>query len=184
MKKIPNILTLSRIVVVVPFIACFYLEGQLSGWITFGIFTLAALTDFFDGWIARRYNVISQLGRILDPIADKVIVVSALIMLLVVNNSLVIPVVAIIVRELLISGLREGLAGHVKIPVGRLGKLKTASQMVSISLLLISPALHQSGELVILAGELLLWIAAAISWISAFFYIRSSMIFLKNVQGS
>jgi cardiolipin synthase len=184
MKKLPNILTLGRIFIVVPFIACFYLDGQLSGWITFAIFTAAALTDFFDGWIARRYSGISELGRILDPIADKVIVVSALIMILVTNNLLVIPVVAIIVREILVSGLREGLAGHVKIPVGRLGKLKTASQMLSISLLLISSALSQSGELVLCIGELLLWITAAISWISAIFYIRHSIFFLKNMHGS
>jgi cardiolipin synthase len=173
MTNLPNILTLSRIALVPPFIGLFYVPGEAAAWITFGLFTLAAVTDFFDGWLARRLNQISEFGRILDPIADKLIVAAALVMLAVQYDAPVIPVVAILCRELLIAGLREGLAGRLTLPVSRLGKWKTVSQMTAIALLLIAPAFSALSAPLGLAGEALLWLAAVLTWLSAVFYIRA-----------
>ncbi|MBT3169824.1 MAG: CDP-diacylglycerol--glycerol-3-phosphate 3-phosphatidyltransferase [Rhodospirillaceae bacterium] len=173
MMTLPNILTMGRIALVPPFIGLFYLPGDGGAWAAFALFALAAVTDYFDGWLARRLNQTSEFGRILDPIADKLIVAAALVMLAVQHGAPVIPVVAILCRELLISGLREGLAGRLSLPVSRLGKWKTASQMVAIALLLIAPPLASLGALLGQAGEALLWLAAVLSWLSAGLYVRA-----------
>ena len=173
MTNLPNILTLGRIALVPPFIGLFYVPGEAAAWITFGLYTLAAITDFFDGWVARRLHQTSEFGRIIDPIADKLIVVAALVMLAVEYDTPVIAVVAILCRELLISGLREGLAGHLTLPVSRLGKWKTVSQMTAIALLLIEPAFSAISGLLGLAGEAPLWLAVVLTWLSAVFYIRA-----------
>ena len=170
---LPNILTIGRIALIVPFVGLFYVPGESAAWAAFALFALAAVTDFFDGWLARRLNQTSEFGRILDPIADKLIVAAALVMLAVQYGAPVIPVVAILCRELLISGLREGLAGRLSLPVSRLGKWKTAGQMVAIALLLIAPALTSLGLPLEQAGEALLWLAALLSWLSAGFYLRA-----------
>ena len=173
MTTLPNILTVGRIALIPPFIGLFYLPQEIAAWATFGLFAFAAVTDFFDGWLARRLNQTSEFGRILDPIADKLIVASALVMLAVQYDAPVIPVVAILCRELMISGLREGLAGRISLPVSHLGKWKTASQMTAIAVLLIAPAFAALAELLGHAGEGLLWLAAALSWLSAGFYLRA-----------
>ena len=179
----------------------FFLPFEAAAWATFGVFALAAMTDFFDGWLARRLNQTSEFGRILDPIADKLIVAAALVMLTlrygdeaptlfaIPYGSMVIPVAAILCRELLISGLRVGLAGRYSLPVSRLGKWKTASQMVAIALMLFAPTLlsfsdpqWSAGEgegleylfiFLLIAGEILLWLVAVLSWLSAGLYIRA-----------
>ena len=173
MTNIPNILTIGRVALVAPFVALFYVPGDVAAWAIFGVFALAAATDFFDGWLARRLDQTSEFGRILDPIADKLIVAAALIMLAVRYDAPVIPVVAVFCSELLISGLREGLAGRLSLPVSRLGKWKTASQMTAIALLLVAPAWLSLAEPLGQAGEALLWLAAALSWLSAGFYLRA-----------
>lgn len=202
MTYLPNFLTISRMVLVAPFVGLFYLpDAQAAALATFGIFILAAVTDFFDGWLARRLGVASQFGRIFDPIADKLLVTAALIMLALRNidaeltiisipyGPLTIPVIAILCRELLISGLREGLAGKFTLPVNRLGKLKTACQMIAVALLLGGPALASfsdpewsNGEgkgialvtfVLVIIGQILIWAAAVLSWLSAAIYIHS-----------
>ena len=202
MTNLPNILTMGRIALVPLFIGLFYLPPEAAAWSTFSVFTFAALTDFLDGWLARRLNQTSEFGRILDPIADKLIVAAALVMLMlrygdetptlfaIPYGSMVIPVTAILCRELLISGLRIGLAGRFNSPVSRLGKWKTASQMAAIALMLFAPTLLSfldpdrssgSGDLLgdlfiflLLAGEILLWLTAIMSWLSAGLYIRDA----------
>ena len=201
MTNLPNILTMGRVALVPLFIGLFFLPFEAAAWSTFGVFALAAMTDFFDGWLARRLNQTSEFGRILDPIADKMIVAAALVMLTlrygdeaptifaIPYGSMVIPVAAILCRELLITGLRVGLAGRFSLPVSRLGKWKTASQMVAIALMLFAPTLlsfsdpewsAEEGEglaylftFLLLAGEILLWLAAILSWLSAGLYIRA-----------
>ena len=201
MMNLPNILTIGRTALVPPFVAFFYLPHNAAAWATLGVFALAAMTDYFDGWLARRLNQTSEFGRILDPIADKLLVASALVMLTlryedeaptlfaIPYGSMVIPVAAILCRELLIFGLRVGLAGRFSLPVSRLGKWKTASQMAAIILMLFAPTLLSfldpdrssgSGDLLgylfiflLLAGEILLWFAAILSWLSAGLYIRA-----------
>ena len=138
--KIPNILTIGRIILVPIFIGTFYLPGALGNWIPFFIFVLASFTDFLDGLLARLYKEESKLGELLDPIADKIIVASALFLLVMEGTIVgyeVIAAIFILIREILISGLREFLAkAQVSIPVTSLAKFKTFIQMFAIAILL------------------------------------------------
>lgn len=171
---LPNLLTLGRIAVIPAFVGVFYLHEPTAAWATFALFVLAALTDYLDGLLARRLDQSSEIGRVLDPIADKLIVATALIMLATLDRAPVIAVVAILCREVMISGLREGLSGRLALPVSRLAKWKTASQMVAIAVLLVAPAFARgvAGPLG-LAGEALLWLAVALTWVTAMDYLRS-----------
>ena len=138
--KIPNILTIGWIILVPIFIFTFYLPGALGDWIPFFIFILASFTDFLDGLLARLYKEESKLGELLDPIADKIIVATALILLVMdgtIINYEVIAAIIILIREILISGLREFLAKvRVTMTVSGLSKYKTFIQMFAIATLL------------------------------------------------
>jgi CDP-diacylglycerol--glycerol-3-phosphate 3-phosphatidyltransferase len=179
---IPNLLTLGRIVLIVPFVGAFYLSGPIAVYATVGLFAAAAISDFLDGWLARRLGQTSTLGRVLDPIADKLMVGAALVMLTAEQRASAIAVAAILVRELLISGLREGLAGRLVMSVSWLGKAKTASQMAAILLLLIAPVI--AGLSFALAGQAMLWLAVALSWGSAFGYLRHARAALGQSAGA
>ena len=168
----PNLLTLGRIVAVPVLVALFYLPGSASAYATFIVFVAASVTDFFDGYLARRLNQFSTLGRILDPIADKLLVAAALVMLAAFDRAPAIAVVAILSREVLISGLREALAGRTVLHVSMLAKGKTATQMVAIALLLIAPAIGTGWFWAI--GEAALWLAVVLTWLSAIDYLRSA----------
>ena len=131
--KIPNILTIGRIILVPIFILTFYLPGALGDWIPFFVFVLASFTEFLDGLLARLYKEESKLGELLDPIADKIVVATALI-LLVMNGTImnyeVIAAIIILIREILISGLREFLAKvQITMPVSSLAKYKKRYQV-------------------------------------------------------
>ena len=176
----PNAVTGLRIVMVPVLVGSFFIAGASGLWLGFGVFAAAALSDFFDGWLARKLDQHSLLGRILDPIADKLLVAAALLMLATDGRAPVIAVVAILARELLISGLREALAGRVALPVQPLAKWKTAAQMVAIALLLLAPAIapwltEAAGSGLASAGEGLLWLAAVLTWASAIGYVRASV---------
>ena len=138
--KIPNILTIGRIIIVPFFVISFFLPGFYGEIIPFFLFILASFTDFLDGLLARLYKEESKLGELLDPIADKIIVSTALILLVMnetIQNYEVIAAIIILTREILISGLREFLADvQIKIPVSSLAKAKTFIQMFSIAILL------------------------------------------------
>ena len=138
--KIPNILTIGRIIIVPFFVVSFFLPGFYGEIIPFFLFVLASFTDFLDGLLARLYKEESKLGELLDPIADKIIVSTALILLVMnetIQNYEVIAAIIILTREILISGLREFLADiQIKIPVSSLAKGKTFIQMFSIAILL------------------------------------------------
>ena len=138
--KIPNILTIGRIIIVPFFVFAFYLPGFYGDVIAFSLFIVASFTDFLDGLLARMFKEESKLGELLDPIADKIIVAAALILLVMngtVKNYEVVAAIIILTREILISGLREFLAkGKIKMPVSNLAKLKTFLQMFSIAILL------------------------------------------------
>jgi len=181
--KIPNVLTIGRIILVPIFIFAFYLPGSLGDWIPFCIFALASFTDFLDGLLARLYKEESKLGELLDPIADKIIVASALILLVMnntINNYEVIAAIIILTREILISGLREFLAKvQVSMPVNSLAKFKTFLQMFSIAILLTG----ESGNKLINFGEynahtigiILLWIAAFLTIYTGYDYVRKKI---------
>ena len=132
--KIPNILTIGRIIIVPIFVLTFFLPGLFGDLIPFFLFVLASFTDYLDGLLARVFKEESKLGELLDPIADKIIVATALILLVMdgtIRNYEVIAAIIILTREILISGLREFLAkGKIKLPVSNLAKLKTVLQMI------------------------------------------------------
>lgn len=140
---LPNILTFARILAVPILVALLALSGDAAAIAAAAVFVVASLTDFLDGWLARRMKTTSQLGTMLDPIADKLLVAAAL-MMLVANGAIpgagVVAAVVILVREVFISGLREFLAGlnATGLPVSRLAKWKTGVQMAAISLLILS----------------------------------------------
>ena len=181
--QIPNTLTIGRIILVPIFVIAFYLPGLLGDLIPFFIFVLASFTDFLDGLLARLYKEESKLGELLDPIADKIIVATALILLVMdgtIRNYEVIAAIIILTREILISGLREFLAkGKIKLPVSNLAKLKTVLQMVSIGLLLSG----ETGNKIInfqdynaqTIGIILLWLSAALTLFTGYEYMRKGI---------
>ena len=176
----PNAVTGLRIVMVPVLVGAFFIDGPTGLWLGFAVFAAAALSDFLDGWLARRLDQHSLLGRILDPIADKLLVAAALVMLATDDRAPVIAVVAILGRELLISGLREALAGTVALPVQPLAKWKTAAQMGAIALLLLAPATASllpgtAADGLATAGEGLLWLAVVLTWGSAIGYVRDAV---------
>ena len=181
--KIPNILTIGRIILAPIFIGTYYLPGAMGDWIPFFIFVLASFTDFLDGLLARLYKEESKLGELLDPVADKIVVASALF-LLVMDNTIkdyeVIAAIIIMIREIIISGLREFLAKvQIAVPVTKLAKYKTFIQMFSIAILLTG----ESGNKIINFGNynahsigiLLLWVAAFLTIYTGYDYVRKKI---------
>ncbi|MBF0268716.1 MAG: CDP-diacylglycerol--glycerol-3-phosphate 3-phosphatidyltransferase [Alphaproteobacteria bacterium] len=174
----PNLLTLSRIAAIPLVVATFYLEGAVWNWVALGLFAAAGITDFFDGWLARRTNQISSFGRFLDPIADKLLVAAILLMLVAFQRMSALaflPAVVILCREILVSGLREFLAeAKVGMPVSRLAKWKTALQMVAIGFLIVGDA-GPAWLPVRMIGEVGLWIAAALTMITGYDYLMAGV---------
>ena len=181
--KIPNILTIGRIIIVPFFVFAFYLPGFYGDLIAFALFITASFTDFLDGLLARMFKEESKLGELLDPIADKIIVAAALILLVMngtIKNYEVLAAIIILTREILISGLREFLAkGQIKMPVSNLAKLKTFLQMFSIAILLTG----ETGNKIInfqdynaqTIGIILLWLSAALTLFTGYEYIRKGI---------
>ena len=181
--KIPNYLTIGRIIIVPVFVITFYLPGFYGDVIPFAIFIIASFTDFLDGLLARMFKEESKLGELLDPIADKIIVATALILLVMdgtIKNYEVIAAIIILTREILISGLREFLAiGRIKLPVSNLAKYKTFLQMFSISILLIG----ETGNKIInfqdynaqTIGIILLWLSAFLTLYTGYEYLRKGI---------
>ena len=186
--SLPNILTYGRIAAVPLVLACFfvqfYLEGKFHGadmarWAALGIFIAAGVTDFFDGYLARAWDQQSSLGRMLDPIADKLLVAACLLLLAadgtIAGWSLWAAIV-ILCREILVSGLREYLAElKVSVPVTRLAKWKTAAQLVAIGFLLAGPAGDKVLPYTTLIGLTLLWLSALLTLYTGYDYFRAGI---------
>ena len=183
LKKIPNILTIGRIIIVPFFVIAFYLPGFYGDLTAFALFVIASFTDFLDGMLARMMGEESKLGELLDPIADKIIVAAALILLVMsgtIKHYEVIAAIIILTREILISGLREFLAkGQIKLPVSNLAKLKTFLQMFAISLLLTG----ETGNKILnfqdynaqTIGIILLWLSAFLTLYTGYEYLRKGI---------
>ena len=175
LRQLPNFLTLSRILVIPVFVAAFMLPGAWGNWVSFALFSAAGLTDYFDGYLARRSRVTSALGRFLDPVADKLLVATAVLLLVSECCAPLLPALVILCRELLVSGLREFLAGlRVSVPVSRLAKWKTAIQMVALGVLLVGDAgaaLVPAAVDLTLVGGVLLWVAAALTLVTGYGYL-------------
>ncbi len=181
--KIPNILTIGRIIIVPIFVFTFFIPGFFGDLIPFFLFVLASFTDYLDGLLARLFKEESKLGELLDPIADKILVAAALILLVMngtIKNYEVIAAIIILTREILISGLREFLAkSSVLLQVSGLAKLKTFIQMLSISILLTG----ESGNKLInfqdynaqTIGIILLWLSAFLTLYTGFDYVRKGI---------
>jgi len=181
--KIPNYLTIGRIIIVPIFVVAYYLPGFYGDLIPFTLFLIASFTDFLDGLLARMYKEESKLGELLDPIADKIIVATALILLVMdstIKNYEVIAAIIILTREILISGLREFLAkGKIMLPVSSLAKLKTFLQMTSISILLTG----ETGNRILnfqdynaqTIGIILLWLSAFLTLYTGYDYLRKGI---------
>lgn len=178
LPSIPNLLTLSRIALIPIIMAAFYTDNHIGRWVATFAFISACFTDFMDGYVARLWSQTSRFGQFLDPIADKLLVASTLMMLVGfgrIQPVSFLPAIIILCREILVSGLREFLSGlQVRMPVSALAKWKTAAQMGAISLLLIGD-ISPFGGAVNLIGEGLLWIAAVLTLITGYSYLKSSL---------
>lgn len=193
-KNLPNILTISRIVVIPVLVASFYIEGKMYHHVAAGLFLFASVTDFFDGYLARRLKAQSSLGKFLDPVADKLLVAAVLLMLTHVDGIEgieIIPALAILCREIMVSGLREFLAEiNVSVPVTALAKIKTFIQMAALFLLLLGvegPSIEgveqiTSTHLTILIGKILLWIAAILTTFTGYAYLKAGMKYMTSTN--
>ncbi|HWI26843.1 MAG TPA: CDP-diacylglycerol--glycerol-3-phosphate 3-phosphatidyltransferase [Stellaceae bacterium] len=178
LTTLPNLLTLSRIAAIPLVIVTFYVPPPYGPWIGCALFALAGFTDWLDGQLARRWKQQSELGRFLDPIADKLLVAAILFMLAAlqrISALTIFPALVILSREILVSGLREHLATlKVRVPSSRLAKWKTGLQMGAIGVLLVGDA----GPIflpVTLIGELMLWAAAVLTLITGYDYLRAGL---------
>jgi cardiolipin synthase len=176
--NLPNILTLSRIAIIPMVVATFFFDSHSMRWTACALFTLAGITDFFDGYLARREKQVSKFGRFLDPIADKLLVVSVLMMIVAfdrVGPWSYLPALVILLREITVSGLREFLAElRIGLPVTKLAKAKTTVQMVALGFVIVGSA-SPSWIPAELIGEIGLWIAAVITLITGYDYLKAGL---------
>lgn len=179
MWTLPNILTLSRILVIPVLVASFFMDQPLGSHIAFITFGLAGITDFFDGYLARAQGSVSKIGIFLDPIADKLMVAAVIVMVVSadwVSGVHVVAAVIIMCRELLVSGLREFLAGaQVSVPVTLLAKWKTTVQMLALGALVWSKGAVEFGIPAQEIGIAGLWIAAVLTLYTGIDYLRAGL---------
>ncbi len=190
LRQLPNILTISRVALLPVLIGLFFIEGNTAAWTALWIYVFCAVTDFFDGYLARKFGTTSNFGTFLDPISDKIMVASLLVALATfdrLDGLWMIPAIVILMREFLIAGLREFLGPqNVKVPVSKLAKWKTGFQMTALGFLVIGDYGDQAmqnvfGFLVIgdgqvigalLTGQILLAIAAVITIFTGWNYLK------------
>ncbi|MBF0613610.1 MAG: CDP-diacylglycerol--glycerol-3-phosphate 3-phosphatidyltransferase [Magnetococcales bacterium] len=171
--NLPNLLTATRIILIPFFIGCAFLPDRLGLILSTLFFSLAALTDWADGYIARRSGLSTDFGRFFDPVADKLLVISAIVLLLALGRAPLLLVLIILAREITIMALRERMAGlGMTVPVSSLGKWKTGFQMTAIIMLLVQDALF--GIPFQIPGLLCLVVAIIFSLWSGFLYLVSA----------
>lgn len=183
MYNLPNLLTISRIVVIPAIFLSIYITAAWWAIVAAILFIIASITDYFDGYLARSRGETSALGRLLDPIADKLLVTSALVVLLAKPDMVeykisFIPVIVILCREILVSGLREFLREvNVGLPVTRLAKWKTGFQMTALSMMLLKGVWYWGG-----IGEVLLWVAGVLTFITGYQYFQKSLDYICETE--
>lgn len=182
-------LTYARILAVPLIVLCFYMEGRVRPtdwwrWVAVGIFVVASITDYFDGYIARIWEQTSNIGKMLDPIADKLLVSAALLLLAydrTIDKWSLWAAIIILCREILVSGLREYLAAlKVSVPVTQLSKWKTTIQLVAIGFLLAGPAGDQILPYTTEIGIALLWVSAIVTLYTGYDYFRAGLKHIIN----
>jgi CDP-diacylglycerol--glycerol-3-phosphate 3-phosphatidyltransferase len=181
MLTLPNLLTLSRILAVPILVFLLWRPQPIDYGVTFVLYCIVGITDYFDGYLARAQGRLSRLGQFLDPIADKIMVAAVLMMLISSRKSNpvpeiaglhIIPALVILLREIIVSGLREYLAPlNVSVPVSRLAKWKTTLQLVALGALILGGALPKMGW-VHDVGIICLWVAAALTLVTGYDYLR------------
>ncbi|MEK9725136.1 MAG: CDP-diacylglycerol--glycerol-3-phosphate 3-phosphatidyltransferase [Rhodospirillaceae bacterium] len=181
LNTLPNILTFSRIIAI-PVLICLllFVRDPAGSWLAFSVYTYACVTDFFDGYLARAWHQQSAFGRFLDPIADKLLVASVLLVLVGIDRFhglAVLPAAVILCREILVSGLREFLAEvRVGMPVSSLAKWKTTIQMLALGFLLVGPSGPDFGPVSTLEiGIYGLWIAAMLTLVTGLDYLVAGL---------
>ena len=176
--NLSNFLTLSRILVIPIIVLCISLKDPFFGWTAFFLFCIASITDYFDGYLARVRNEVTNLGTFLDPIADKLLVAAVILILTskgIISNFDTIPALIILLREITVSGLREYLAGiKISIPVSRISKLKTFLQLCALAFLILSESLINT-SLIKYLGTIFLWIAGLLTLYTAYDYVKGSI---------
>jgi cardiolipin synthase len=181
---LPNLLTYGRIAAVPAVVLCLYFQevprnGEWLRWVALAIFIAAAVTDILDGYLARKWGEFTSFGRMLDPIADKLLVSSSLLMLVsdgTIRGWSVFAAVVILCREILVSGLREYLAGlNVRVEVTRLAKWKTTFQMVAVGFLVAGDAGDAIVPVVTPIGLSLLWLSALLTLYTGWDYFRAGL---------
>ena len=186
---LPNLLTYGRIAAVPVVVALLFWQSIFEGplwlrWTALAVFIGAGVTDFFDGYFARLWGQYSSLGKMLDPIADKLLVSASLLMLAAgetIHGWTLLAAVIILCREILVSGLREYLAGlQVSVPVTRLAKWKTAAQMVAIGFLIAGEAGDRVVPVVSSVGLLLLWLSALVTLYTGYDYMRAGLRYMME----
>jgi cardiolipin synthase len=177
--SLPNLLTYGRIAAVPLVAVCLYLDPLWLRWVALFVFVSAGVSDFFDGYLARRWAQQSALGRMLDPIADKLLVGGTLLMLAAKGDIAGLSLWAALVilsREILVSGLREFLAGlRVSVPVTRLAKWKTTAQLVAVGFLVAGPAGDRVLPITTDTGLALLWASALLTLYTGYDYFRAGL---------
>jgi len=184
MLSLPNLLTLSRILAVPILVFLLWRPAPLDYAITFVLYCVVGITDYFDGYLARAKGQISRLGQFLDPIADKIMIAAVLMMLISSRKANpvpeiaglhIIPALVILLREIIVSGLREFLAPlNISVPVSRLAKWKTAFQLISLGALILGGAVPAQ-EWVHMVGIFSLWLAAALTLVTGYDYLRTGL---------
>jgi cardiolipin synthase (CMP-forming) len=181
---LPNILTYGRIAAVPVVVGCMFWQNILHGglwlrWVALAIFIAAGVSDFLDGYLARMWGQQSSLGRMLDPIADKLLVASCLLMLAAestIHGWALFAAVVILCREILVSGLREYLAElRVSVPVTRLAKWKTTLQLIAVGFLICGEAGDAVVPVVTRLGVMLLWLSALLTLYTGWDYLQAGV---------
>ncbi len=176
--NIANFLTIARIIVIPIIVICIYLKSPFYGWVAFILFCVASITDYFDGYIARIRNEITNFGTFLDPIADKLLVAAVILILTskgIIADWETIPALIILLREIAVSGLREYLAGiKISVPVSRIAKLKTSIQLIALAFLILSES-QISLLPIVFIGKVSLWIAGILTLYTGFDYLKSAI---------
>ena len=176
--NLSNFLTLIRIAVIPIIVFFIYLKNPYFGWVAFVLFCLASITDYFDGYIARLRNEVTNFGTFLDPIADKLLVAAVILILTskgVISDWDTVPALIILLREITVSGLREYLAGiKVSIPVSTIAKSKTLFQLSALALLILSESSIDMTPILYL-GKIFLWVAAVLTLYTAYDYVKGSV---------
>lgn len=170
--NLPNKLTISRLVSLPFLIACFYIDSPFGRWGLLVLFVLASITDYLDGRIARARNLVTSLGKFLDPIADKALVNSVLVCFVEIGYASAAAVIIILIREFVVSGVRMEAASRGKVVAANIfGKAKTMFQMVSMTAVLFLRAVYGDPAWLITTSNILCWISAAITALSGIVYV-------------